>query len=54
MLSNLEDYATLSSKGGYDSPRLKTRRGIFSKTKERDPNYGVITDQYTKSDFKGE
>ena len=54
VLSNLEDYATLSSKGGYDSPRLKTRRGIFSKTKERDPNYGVITDQYTKSDFKGE
>ncbi len=54
VLSNLEDYATLSSKGGYDSPRLRTRRGIFSKTKERDPFYGVIGDKYTKDEFKGE
>tara|TARA_Y100001972_G_scaffold20734_1_gene24436 strand:+ start:16746 stop:17909 length:1164 start_codon:yes stop_codon:yes gene_type:complete len=56
IMKNLEEYAK-TKRDGYNSKRLKLRRGVFKETKERDPSYGIIDENYSVAylaKFKGE
>ena len=46
--NNLEEYAKTKN-AGYNSKRLKIRRGVFKENNERDPRYGKIDDSLSKS-----
>lgn len=46
--NNLEEYAK-TYRGGYNSKRMKIRRGVFKDNNERDPRYGEIDDSISKS-----